>query len=177
MGDNSKTPYASFGRRLKILRESANESVDEVSGAVEIAKDELMKIENGEIRPPEDTLSLLISHFDVTDAEEEKLWEMAGYRQDDLGDNLQNVASIMLMPFDGRVVYSDMAQITINNYGVVMNFMQIGGGGKHPLAIARIGMSREHAESVLKLLQQTLAAADSPTKFLDNPKKDQDKQK
>lgn len=171
MGDNSKKPFASFGRRLRALRENAQESVDEVSGAVEIAKEELLKIEDGEIRPPEEVLNLLINHFDLADKEEERLWELAGYRTDDLNDSLQNVASIMLMPFDGRIVYSDMAQVTINNFGVVMNFMQVG-GGKQPLAIARIGMSKEHAKSVLELLQKTIEADSSGPKLLDKPEKD-----
>lgn len=170
MGENSKTPFASFGQRLKMIREAAKESVDEVSGAVEIAKDELLRIENGETRPAEDVLSLLASHFDLADIEEDKLWELAGYSKTESNDQLQNIASIMLMPFDGRIVYSDMAQVTVNNFGVVMNFMQVAGPGKQPMAIARIGMSREHAQSVLELLQKTLDS--SKPKMLKQPEQD-----
>jgi hypothetical protein len=44
----------------------------------------------------------------------------------------------------------------VNNYGVVINFMQAGGSDNQPVAVARVGMSREHAESVVQVLQQTL---------------------
>jgi hypothetical protein len=45
----------------------------------------------------------------------------------------------------------------VNNYGVVMNFMQGGSPNSSPSSVARVGMSREHAKSVLKILQTTLS--------------------
>ncbi|MDQ3094234.1 MAG: hypothetical protein M3Q70_03615 [bacterium] len=166
----SKMPYEQIGRKLKFFREQARESLEEVSGAVEIATDELAKIERGEVRPTEDILDLLISHFSLADHEEDRLWELAGYSK--LGQEGQNhtMTALMMLPYDSRIVYSDMAQVSVNNFGVVMNFMQVGGaGGKQPLAIARIGMSREHAQSVLQLLQQSLNAEPESPKLLDNP--------
>jgi len=47
-----------------------------------------------------------------------------------------------------------------NNHGVIMNFMQGAGSGKSPLAASRVGMSKEHARSVLKMLEKTLDEAD-----------------
>ncbi len=69
----------------------------------------------------------------------------------------------MVLPADARIVYTDMVHVMVNNYGVIMNFMQTAGPGSQPLAVSRIGMSREHAQSVLEVLQKTLA--------LHNPKK------
>ncbi len=123
MSEISKTPFSSFGRRLRALRERAKESIEDVSGAIEIAIEELAKIERGEVRPAEDTLQLLISHFDPADNEAGKLWELAGYREEQVIDPTQTIASITIMPVDGRIVYSDMAQVTLNNFGVVMNFI------------------------------------------------------
>jgi hypothetical protein len=48
----------------------------------------------------------------------------------------------------------------VNNYGVVMNFMQGGGPNMQPLAVARVGMSKEHAKSVLDVLKQTLSQSE-----------------
>jgi hypothetical protein len=38
-----------------------------------------------------------------------------------------------------------------------MNFMQGGGPNAAPASVARVGMSREHAKSVLQILQATLS--------------------
>ncbi|HET7827578.1 MAG TPA: hypothetical protein VFK97_01815, partial [Candidatus Saccharimonadales bacterium] len=46
--------------------------------------------------------------------------------------------------------------IVVNNYGVVMNFMQTGSANSAQ-TVARVGMSREHAKSILKILQATLS--------------------
>ncbi len=70
---------------------------------------------------------------------------------------------VMLMPMDSRVVYTDTVHIVANGYGVIMNFMQNNANGGQ-LAVARVGMSREHAKSVLQVLKDTLEqSGDSST--------------
>lgn len=155
-------PFQALGNKLKSVREQQKQSMAEVSGAVEIDNDVLEKIESGEQRPSEDILLLMISHFDLKDEEAARLWELAGYsdtksasaEQRNIFDLNQPVA--MLMPMDLRVVYTDMVHVIVNDFGVVMNFMQGTGQNNQPLAVARIGMSKEHAQSVLEILQQSL---------------------
>lgn len=156
-------PYEHLGASLRKMRQKRQETLAEVSGAVEIEIDSLTSIEKGTTRPGEDVLLLLISYFGIKEDEAKKLWEEAGYDKrhmhphlygDDQPDQPQ---AMMVMPFDLRVVYTDMAHVMINDYGVVMNFMQTAGMNNQPLAVARVGMSREHAQSVLELLQKTLA--------------------
>lgn len=165
--ETRKNPFKLLGSTLRKAREIRKQSLAEVSGAVEIDTDALLRFESGEQRPTEDILLLLISHFDLKDEEATKLWELAGYGEDktpgatqtssfDLG---QPVA--MVMPMDLRVVYTDMVHVMVNNYGVVMNFMQGAGPNGQPLAVARIGMSKDHAKSVLQVLSDSLKAADS----------------
>ncbi|HET7827573.1 MAG TPA: helix-turn-helix transcriptional regulator, partial [Candidatus Saccharimonadales bacterium] len=79
MKELGKNSYKPLGKRLKELRTRANESLAEVSGAVEIDVMELASFELGKDRPAEDVLLLLISHFGTKDDEAVKLWEMAGY--------------------------------------------------------------------------------------------------
>lgn len=159
MGETKK-PYASFGRHLQGMRKRANQSLDEVAGAVEINKNELIRIENGEIRPSEDVLVLLISYFDPAEKEIQQLWQRAGYAKNEsepAQDPEVTQHTVLVTPVDNRIVYTDVVHVVVNSYGVVMNFLQSSGPKNQPLAIARIGMSREHATSVLNILQKTLS--------------------
>jgi transcriptional regulator with XRE-family HTH domain len=171
-------PYKILGARLRGMRESLRESLAEVAGSVEIEIDVLSLIEQGSSRPSEDILLLLISHFAAKEDEATKLWELAGYDQSDTGvinlatdpaGSIKN--SVMVMPIDARIMYTDMAHVMINNHGVVMNFMQSAGPNNQPLVVSRLGMSREHAESMLELLKQTLSQPEvEPQKALTEPK-------
>lgn len=156
MGEiESQSPYRSLGRRLKELRTRVNESLAEASGAVEIDAKELASFELGKSRPTEDVLLLLISHFGAKDDEAVKLWEMAGYGLEKVpaahmaNDERQNGAG------DNRILFTDIVDIVVNKYGVVMNFMQTGPSNASQ-SVARVGMSREHAKSILQILQTTL---------------------
>lgn len=162
MSQPPKSPYQSLGKTLKELRQRANESLAEASGAVEIDVRELASFELGKARPSEDVLLLLISHFGAKDDEAVKLWEKAGYGMDRVPAS--HMASSDSQPADssepGRVLYTDIVDVMVNNYGVVMNFMQ-GGPKDSANSIARIGMSREHAKSVLKILEITLSQTEN----------------
>lgn len=166
---NSKQPFASFGEALKKLREQTSESQIEVSGAVEIDITSLESYEIGETRPTEDILILLIQHFDLEGDEASELWRLAGYgamshdqsqyfMNDDFGGT-KSTQTVLVGPEDARVVYTDMVQVMVNNYGVIINFMQGAGTGNSPLAVSRIGMSKEHAKSIIDVLTTTLDQA------------------
>jgi transcriptional regulator with XRE-family HTH domain len=153
---NSQSPYRSLGRQLKELRTRVNESLAEASGAVEIDARDLAGFELGKSRPAEDVLLLLISHFGVKDDEAVKLWEMAGYGMDKIPSaQVNNIEQLPLLSSDNRVLFTDIVDIVVNKYGVVMNFMQTGPGNS-TTNVARVGMSREHAKSILQILQATL---------------------
>lgn len=162
MNGEKKQPYKILGARIKGLRQRVFESLAEVSGALEIEVTTLARIEQGSFKPDEELLLLLMTHFGVKDDEASKIWKLAGYSEDKLpsetplnDSQLAPNAQVVIVPTDSRTVYTDQVHVMVNNYGVVMNFMQ-NGGGNQPNAVARVGMSRQHAESVLKVLQQTL---------------------
>lgn len=167
---NQEFPYKILGARLKGMREHIRETMAEVAGSVEIEIDSLSAIEQGSNRPTEDILLLLISHFAVKEDEATKLWELAGYDQNDTGiSHLVNDPegiiknSVVVMPVDARIMYTDMAHMMLNNHGVVLNFMQTAGPSNQPLVVSRLGMSREHAQSLLELLQATLSQQEKDT--------------
>lgn len=172
--------YRSLGKKLKDLRNQANETLAEVSGAVEIDVRELAGFELGQSRPSEEVLLLLISHFGAKDDEAVKLWEMAGYSMATIPvahlDNSEHVLAESVAQPGKQILFTDVVDVVVNNYGVVMNFMQNSGPGVQPTAVARVGMSREHARSVLQILQATLSQTEQnnlklPKKLIkpDNP--------
>jgi len=62
---------------------------------------------------------------------------------------------VMIMAVDPRIIYSDGVQINANQNGVVLNFSQ-GSGTPQAMTTARIGMSREQAYAMLRVLNQAL---------------------
>lgn len=154
----SESPFRPLGRRLKQMRERNSETLAEASGAVEIDVKELASFELGQSRPSEEILLLLISHFAIREDEAVRIWELAGYGMDKISAaHMSSAAPDTVGSMDGPVLFTDIADVIVNNYGVVMNFMQNAGPKGKPQVVARVGMSREHAKSLLKILQITLA--------------------
>ncbi len=157
-------PFKNLGVKIRLARVRVQESVADVSGALEIESSTLVKIESGEQRPTEDILSLLISYLGINDTEATRLYELAGYDASPDSNSVGSEAETMqtfaaLMPMDLRVVYTDGVYVTKNEAGVVMNFLQSSGFGQ-PLAISRVGMSKQQATQVLDILQKTLNSTD-----------------
>ncbi len=175
-------PFHQLGEALKQIREKRRESLAEVSGAVEIEIDQLTEFEKGSLRPSEDVLLLLISHFAMKEDRATQLWELAGFDRDDVptihmmnDDSGQSKPVVAVMPIEAHVIYTDKVHVMVNNYGVVMNFMQ-SSGSNQPLTVARLGMSKEHAASVLDVLKSTLARAEKPkTRSLPSPRSESEK--
>ncbi len=169
---SAEKPYKALGSLLRHKREASHQSIAEVSGAVEIDMQILANIELGQDRPSEDVLLLLMSYFDVKDEEAKEIWELAGYDTDTtasnrdsiLDKNTGSVQQVTVMPMDVRIVYTDLVHVMVSKYGVVMNFMQGAGPNGQPLAIARVGMSKEHARSIVKVLEDTLSQSEEISK-------------
>lgn len=166
MRDDKKqeTPFLSLGKYLKRIRQKHSESVAEVSGAVEIDIQKWQSYEDGVERPSEDILLLLISHFGISSQEAEKIWEMAGYDQQRFAGLHENTAeqqlpqNIVVIPFDARIAYTDSVNVSASEFGVTIDFLQTGATSQ-PLAISRVGMSKE----MVRQLMASLASAIQPT--------------
>jgi len=169
----SNAPFTTLGRHLKYVRQQLDESLAEVSGAVEIEEQRLEKIEAGEERPTEDILLLLISHFGMQEQQAVQLWELADYG-DELPDHAKqdidqviNKSVVMVLAMDTRAIYSDGVEAIVNKAGITLNFTQEGGKADNT-PVSRIGMSVDQAEEVLRTLQQAILKAryTNGTKFL-----------
>lgn len=161
--NNNDAPFITLGRHLKYVREQSKKSLAEVSGAVEIEEHNLARIEAGEERPSEDILMLLISHFEVQDREAVQLWELADY-DTEMPDHIKpdidpqqfhGKPMVMLLAMDMRTMYSDGLEATSNDAGLTLNFTQASAPGVAN-SVAKVGMSYDQAEDVLKKLQYIL---------------------
>jgi len=161
-------PFLDLGGTLKRIRQQQKETLAEAAGAVELAEEDLLRIEQGYDRPSEEILMLLIKHFSMLEDEAVRLWELAGYDQgeaeEDTSDNPNATKSIvMTIAMDPRVMYSDSVHISGNPNGLVFTFLQPGGGQLPALPVSRIGMSRDQAKKMLELLKDTLEQLDKAT--------------
>lgn len=158
MSENDKpAKYIELGTRLKFLREQWKQTINDVSSTLEIDEKTLKAFESGKVAPSHDTLDMLISHFLLTEDQAQDLRDMVDDANEDV-KTIEDVLSkqmVMFMPIDNRVVYTDGMQATVNDSGVILQFMQQTGTGQS-LPISRVGMSRQHAERVIEVLQNTL---------------------
>lgn len=161
--NEQNAPFITLGRHLKYVREQSQQSTAEVSGAVEIEEQSLEQIEAGLERPAEEILLLLISHFNVQDREAVQLWELADYggempdqiKPDIDPQQLHGKSMLMVVAMDMRTMYSDGIEAHANDAGITLNFTQASGPGQAS-SVAKVGMSREQAERVLKTLEHVI---------------------
>jgi transcriptional regulator with XRE-family HTH domain len=178
MSDESKNQSKNhqaktFGKYLKTMRQKLQETLGETSGAVEIDVEQLDRFERGSELPSEDILMLLISHFNLADDEAVELWELAGYDYDgnfndargrrDNDDSARQPmpnTPVMLLALDSRVLFTNGVDLSADDAGMVLNFMQNGhddkgqNGQRYP--VSRIGMSFEQAEKLVEIMQKAL---------------------
>lgn len=168
MNKNDKSDqYVALGARLKFLREQWQQTITDVCNTLEIDEKLLVAYESGKMAPTSEMLDMLINHFLLTEDQAQDLRELA----DDIKDEAEHGSLsgiedmlakqlVMLMPTDNRVVYTDSMQVTVNDNGVILQFMQQVGSSQ-PTPVGRLGMSREHARKIISVLQDTLKHHDT----------------
>lgn len=136
-------------------------SRNELCGAFELSPEVLDRLEQGAERPTEDLIEQIIEHFSLDDNQASTLWVLAGYSDERNNDAPQ---AVLLPLSEAKAVYSDMVHVSVNNFGVVISFMQNVGAHNQPVVVSRLGMSKEHAKSVADVIYQTLNRAENTHK-------------
>lgn len=166
MARGKEVPNKNIGEFLKARRERLNESLAEVSGAVEIDIDYLQRIEVGTELPSEDILILLMSHFSVDESEARNLLRLAGYSNPDdanLVDEQIAKQIFMLMPMMIPVLMADDVVVTPGTSTVTLAFSQPG----NSTPVAKVGLSKDQAARLLRQLHECL---NHSPKLLNAPK-------
>lgn len=159
-----------IGEKLKSYRELAKKQLEDTADAVELEANKLVQIEAGEVDLDEEILALLISHYKLDEKQAVELWTMAGYETMELDDfaNEDEKEGISMkdkkefrinIPADVKVLYSDMAQVMSNDYGIVINIIQ-SAPGNNAMVVSRVGMSKEHAQTFVDMLQKNIDKSD-----------------
>lgn len=182
MKESNKRPYKALGDRLRFLREQWQQSIHEVSGTLEIDEKTLKSIEAGQVLPENEQLDMLINHFLLTEDQADDLRELAEFDQSKTSDGvfsgaLEDILTkqiVMYLPIDNKVIYTDGMHANVNDHGVILQFMQQLPNASQPAVVSRVGMSREHAERIINVLQQTLDQYDKNKQPKSLPASDQD---
>lgn len=184
MNKSPSEPYAALGAKLKHYRTQWQQSISEVSNTLEIDEKALQAIEAGKTIPSENELEMFISHFLLTDEQADDIRDLADNFKEQATEGLASGIEDMLMkqivmyaPPEGKILYTDSMQATVNKSGVVLQFMQGGkapGGQNQQIMVSRVGMSREHAERMIDVLRTTLDQhyRSEGSKTLPSPEKD-----
>lgn len=150
-------PYLKFGKVLHTLRRTYHVSKKEICGALEITDQELENLEAGTEQPSEEIIEQIINHFELDDNLAQNLWRLAGFNDERLDDLIGQSAVLPMAEL--KASYTDMVHVSVNNFGVTLSFLQNIGPQNQPVVVSRLGMSREHAESVANVILRTLKAS------------------
>lgn len=156
-------PYKALGERIKFLREQWKQSARELSATLEIDLKTLHSIESGQVLPSQEQLEMLISHFLLTEDQADDLLDLAEGHIQKTNPNILVGAEetamkqimMMFMPLDNKVIYNDTMTATVDEKGVILQFMQKTSDGQN-IPVSRIGMSHDHAVEVAKVITNTL---------------------
>lgn len=151
-------PYQKFGSVLHTLRRKFHVSRADLCQALEISAEFLDKLEQGKEKPSEELVEQVINHFELEEGLANNLWLLAGYPLDKNDDGM---TTAILPLAELKAVYTDVVHVSVNNYGVVLNFMQNIGPNNQPIVVSRLGMSKDHAYSIIDVLTRTLGASEN----------------
>ena len=151
-----------LGVAIKAYRVALNETIEELAQATELQESVLLKIEAGEHKPDKSVIELLCRHFNLQVQEANRLLKLSGFSKNEFTLDLEPMdipVDDVTKDFDvlvAPIFYTDMVNVTTNQYGVTVNFIQKAGSDGKPVVVSRVGMSHKHAQSVIDVLQESL---------------------
>ena len=179
-----------FGKLLKNYRRKAGLGASSFAENLDVDRSYISKLENGRERPSKNLLSKLSFLLSLSPEEVALLWTLSGksyhgmvlenYSIDSAhgkevikekmpteqtnGGALPTAGSkpsfTIKLNSDQAIVYTDVAAINSNPYGLIINFGQTGGSSNEAVITTRVGMSIEHAKALLAALTDNIRKAE-----------------
>ena len=163
-----------LGQELRNIRKEADQSLAEVSNALDIDRAYLNKIELGKHKPSLSLLNKILAHFSVDGVLANRLRDLLERgpvehvvvdafkkeRSSDMPDAIkadQHPGQIAMDPSKTQIVYTDSTFVSSSDYGLVLDVAQtVAGNPKQQFVVARIGMSFDHAKKLLEVMNDHL---------------------
>jgi transcriptional regulator with XRE-family HTH domain len=170
--------FREFGKQLQKYRHQRGTSITHVAQSIGVDRSYLSKLEHGHERPSITILNSLIHYYALSYKKAFILSCLIGYSGKGLmlvkayreevnkmnEKTAQNSSTQLNINNAIPVLYTDSVLITTNTFGLVFDFAQSMGPTNQQNVVARVGMSKEHAEALLKILQEKLSSKEAENK-------------
>jgi transcriptional regulator with XRE-family HTH domain len=171
---------STFSKLIINYRFRKQETVTDAAKALDVSRTYLSRLEHGFERPSLLMVQKFISHYSLSVMESTELLQLVGYRsgavaaheipikedfpnmKTDFVNQPQaqpqiNAAGFQVnLPGNTPVLYTDSAFATSNKWGLVLDFAQSMGPTNQQTIVARVGMSKAHAEALAQLILKKL---------------------
>jgi len=167
------------GKLLKGYRKHSKLSMEELASKANISRGYLSRIESGNAKPSPTVLLDLTSSLGLSVNESASIWNNLGYssKEKEQAETIQKLKKTQAqtgttqgktfikpevrIPSDLKSYFSDSAIVDSTPFGIQVSFAQTSTGNAtiHNV-VSRVGMSREHAEALVKALQSEIGRFD-----------------
>lgn len=154
--------FSQIGKAIRLYRTRNNDTLSNLAEYLGIDIGNLSKIETGKRKAPEQVLHKIAERYRLNPLEKNDLYISSGYPHYKEVNYLymeqnQNAQQVNVqVPGNLPVLFSDVAGVTSSPFGLVFDFGQRVGSTNQVNVVARVGVSKEHAEALLKVLADKL---------------------
>lgn len=167
--------FIEFGQRIRIYRVRKDENITQAAKNLDVDRTYLSRLENGHLQPTRKVLEKICKYYSISQNDASEIYTLAGYAGKDIvmqNKEREGVEKIMEenqiskskdvkgvelnVPNNAVVIYTDSAFVTTNEFGCVIDFAQRLGSTNKQNVVARVGMSKDHAKALIKVLQERL---------------------
>lgn len=163
-----------FGKKIKNIRHQKGKNLLEVANAIGVDKSFLSKLENGIRRPSPSVLNSLLNYYKLDISTFNELYELSGlpsisshnvgiehnlntkgkevYKNMNQEMSSNQTGPQINVPNNLPILYSDSVWVTASPFGLVFDYGQRVGPTNQVNVVARVGLSKEHAEALLRVL-------------------------
>lgn len=168
-------PFIKLGTTIKEYRVRKGENITQAAKALKLDRTYLSRLENGHLQPTRNLLERICDYYSIPEDTASEVYTLAGYAGKDIvmqnkvgegvekrmenqvSGNKDSKGIELNVPSNAVVLYTDSAFVTTNEFGICIDFAQrLGSTNKHNV-VTRVGMSKDHAKALIKVLQERLA--------------------